>query len=219
MGEPKSDSIADNVAQVSISDIDEEVTRQAPPHKKIYVIFFGLFLILIFGFTEKIYQMRIASEHLELTHNKKLLTISKEHENVRARLQKEIDELSQENIFLKRAKPKPIIKSKIDSTDLSNNNCQCVSKLNSNDFSIFEEDAADEGYNLNFKSCWGDLGFSYKTGQCTSHLKDVVSQSYSSTKHSINKFVHGSTTDEVTIAKKRKFSEDGPFAFNCVFGW
>merc|ERR1711862_176187 len=158
MGEPKSDSIADNVAQVSISDIDEEVTRQAPPHKKIYVIFFGLFLILIFGFTEKIYQMRIASEHLELTHNKKLLTISKEHENVRARLQKEIDELSQENIFLKRAKPKPIIKSKIDSTDLSNNNCQCVSKLNSNDFSIFEEDAADEGYNLNFKSCWGDLG-------------------------------------------------------------
>merc|ERR1711862_149373 len=101
MGEPKSDSIADNVAQVSISDIDEEVTRQAPPHKKIYVIFFGLFLILIFGFTEKIYQMRIASEHLELTHNKKLLTISKEHENVRARLQKEIDELSQENIFEK----------------------------------------------------------------------------------------------------------------------
>merc|ERR1712194_877374 len=68
------------------------------------------------------------------------------------------------------------------------------------------------GYNLNFKSCWGDLGFSYKTGQCTSHLKDVVSQSYSSTKHSINKFVHGSTTDGVTTAKKKEnlVRLDGP---------
>jgi len=219
-----SDSVGNHFAKVSTSSIDESENRNTSPHKKIYLIFFGLFIFVIIALIEKIYRMHIAMEHLEFMHNRKLLSITKHHEMARTGFQKEIDELkmanlkclSDENVRfnfeneknrlleeikeLKFAKARLLNEAKSISAEPSNGEGQPVFKSKLKDYPIFEE--GDKGYEVKLRSCWGEMGFTYKTGQCTAHVKDVVSQGFSSTKDTIKRFVHGTPTTEVATVRE-----------------
>merc|ERR1711982_143346 len=194
---------------------EESIDAIKTPHKKIYIIFLGLFLVVILGFTEKIYRMNKKMEHQE----KRVLRLLKVHEHERAKHEHELAELKQQIELMHTKKVSSLLKERtelkqqignltekfkvcdvkqtpISRLSMDSIKCPAVSKVEPNDFSFFETEEAEKRYQMGFKSCWvGEMEFSYKKGQCSSDPQDYFTKKISHTKDSFKKYVYGSSTN------------------------